>query len=186
MRILFIGKKDDEYSFKIENYLMQIFKKSEISIVHSSKGTKIPEHILEWTGDYILSYLSQWIIPGNLINNAKKGAINWHPGPPEYPGIGCTNFAIYNNEKTFGITCHYMLEKVDSGKIIEVDRFSILEEDSVYSITQKCYYLMINSFLRIIEKIKNNESLPEANENWKREPYTRIQLNELCKIDVKS
>lgn len=88
--------------------------------------------------------MSPWIIPKGLLERVVKGAINWHPGPPEYSRIGCTNFAIYNNEKEFGITCHYMLDKVDTGKIIGVKRFSILENDTVFSITQKCYLLILN------------------------------------------
>lgn len=184
MRVLFIGKKDDFYSSQSEEYLKQIFSSKELITIQSSKGQKIPIDIQNWKGDYIFSYLSQWIIPKALIDNASKGAINWHPGPPEYPGIGCTNFAIYNNEKSFGITCHYMLEKVDSGKIIQVERFQVLPEDTVYSITQKCYLLMINSFMRIVEKIKSNENLPNSKESWKRTPYTRVQLNDLCRITL--
>ncbi len=37
-----------------------------------------------------------------------------------------------------------MLDKVDTGKIIGVKRFSILENDTVFSITQKCYLLILN------------------------------------------
>jgi len=116
------------------------------------------------------------------LERAEKGAINWHPGPPEYPGIGCTNFAIYNNEKEFGITCHYMLAKVDTGKVVEVKRFKVLENDSVYSITQKCYSLILNSFYRIIEKISNEEPLPISDEDWKRKPFTRKELDSLSEI----
>ena len=56
------------------------------------------------------------IIKKNLINNCKIAAINFHPGPPEYRGIGCLNFALYNNEKFYGCTSHIMNEKIDDGK----------------------------------------------------------------------
>lgn len=151
-------------------------------MVFGTRGEKFPEDLSFWKGDYIFSYLSPWIIPKHLLENAEKGAINWHPGPPEYPGIGCTNFAIYHDEKEFGITCHHMLSKVDTGKIIEVKRFAVLEHDSVFSITQKCYSLILNSFYRIIEKIATNEPLPVSQEDWKRKPYTRKELNALCEI----
>jgi len=180
MEILFIGKKHDQNAKLASEYVKQIFPNTQI--VFGARGEKFPDNLSGWKGDYLLSYLSPWIISKSLIERAKKGAINWHPGPPEYPGIGCTNFAIYNNEKEFGITCHYMLRKVDTGKIVEVERFPILENDTVFSITQKCYSLILNSFYRIVENISNNSRLPESNENWTRKPYTRKELDDLSEI----
>jgi methionyl-tRNA formyltransferase len=76
-----------------------------------------------------------------------------------------------------------MAKKVDTGKVIEVKRFSILQNDTVYSITQKCYTQILSSFYSIIEKISNDEILPSSNENWKRKPYTRKELDALCVIE---
>jgi len=125
MEILFIGKKHDQNAMLAAEYLNQTFPNTQI--VFGARGENFPENLHLWKGDYIFSYLSPWIIPQGLLERAKKGAINWHPGPPEYPGIGCTNFAVYNDEKVYGITCHYMVDKVDTGKIIEVKRFSFLK-----------------------------------------------------------
>jgi methionyl-tRNA formyltransferase len=180
MEILFIGKKHDQSAKLASEYLKQIFPNAQI--VFGVRGERFPEDLPWWEGDYIFSYLSPWIIPKGLLERAEKGAINWHTGPPEYPGIGCTNFAIYNGEKEFGITCHYMLDKVDTGQIVEVERFSILENDTVFSITQKCYSLILNSFFRMVENISNNTPLPKSNEDWKRKPYTRKELDDLSEI----
>jgi len=180
MDILFIGKKNDANTIVASEYLKQIFPNAKI--VFGVRGEEFPKDLLWWQGDYIFSYLSPWIIPNSLLERAEKGAINWHPGSPDYPGIGCTNFAIYNNEKEFGITCHYMHAKVDTGKVVEVRRFKILENDSVYSITQKCYSLILNSFYRIIEKISTGEPLPLSDEDWKRKPFTRKELDSLSEI----
>ena len=57
---------------------------------------------MNWTGDYILSFRSLLILPEKIINNAKIAAINFHPGPPKYRGVGCLNYAVYNNEKYYG------------------------------------------------------------------------------------
>lgn len=180
MQILFIGKKNDANAHVASAYLQQIFPNTKV--VFGVREEKFPEDLMHWKGDYIFSYLSPWIIPNSLLESAEKGAINWHPGPPEYPGIGCTNFALYNNEKDFGITCHYMLAKVDTGKIIEVRRFKILENDSVYSITKKCYSLILNSFYSIIEKISSGEPLLVSVDDWTRKPFTRKELDSLCEI----
>ena len=180
MKILFFGKRDDQFAMVAADYLKQIFPKTEV--IFGARGEKLPDHVFEWEGDYIFSYLSPWIIPQRLLERAKNGGINWHPGPPEYPGIGCTNFAMYNNEDVFGITCHDMLAKVDTGQVIEVKRFPILENDTVYSITQKCYALILNSFFRMVEHISNHEPLPTSDEKWTRTPYTRKELDALSEI----
>src|SRR5690606_5646455 len=136
----------------------------------------------DWEGDLIISYLAQWIIPAALLEKAKFAAINLHPGPPDYPGIGCTNFAIYNGEKEFGITCHHMQPRVDSGAIVAVRRFPVLEHDTVYSITQRCYVEIIHLFYELMTGVLNGKGLPQSTEIWTRKPYTRKQLNALCEL----
>lgn len=180
MKVLFIAKSDNQEAVLASKYAKQVF--SDIHIIFGKRGDTLPENVKWWRGDYILSYLSPWVIPEYLLERAGQGAINWHPGPPEYPGIGCTNFAIYNQEKEFGITCHYMTRRVDSGRIIEVKRFFVLEQDTVLSITNKCYAMILASFYSIIEKIAAKIPLPEAREDWRRKPYTRKELDELCQI----
>jgi methionyl-tRNA formyltransferase len=109
-------------------------------------------------------------------------AINFHPGPPEYPGIGCTNFAIYNNADVFGITCHHMEAKVDTGDIVAVKRFPVFENDTVYSITQRCYSEILYTFYELLYLLMNGENLPASTEKWLRQPYLRKELNELCRL----
>lgn len=131
-------------------------------------------------------YSSAEIIFGDMNSpfpeHLKISAINFHPGPPEYPGIGCTNFAIYNGEKEFGITVHHMQEKVDTGDIIHVERFPIFDNDTVYSLTQRCYAYIYIAFVKIFSIILSDKPLPSSNETWKRKPFTRKELNDLCVI----
>src|SRR4030095_109021 len=100
-------------------------------IVYSERSQPFPQDLHNWKGDLIISYLSQWIIPQLLLEKAAVAALNFHPGPPEYPGIGCTNFAIYDNVDEFGVTCHHMAARVDTGKIIAVKRFPVYESETV-------------------------------------------------------
>ena len=182
LKILFIGKKDDFFSKIAAEYLSQNIMES--TIIFSAKGDKIPDDIYNWKGDYIISYLAQWIIPGSMLENAAHGGINLHPGSPDYPGIGCTNFAIYNEEKIFGITCHYMLPKVDTGKIIMVERFSINENDTVFTLTQRAYSAILHTFYKLIDILVAGNKPQFSDEEWTRKPYTRKELNELCEIKL--
>ena len=180
MKVLFIGKEGDSYSKTAADYVQLHFKNSVI--VYSKRTDPFPGYLDQWEGDIIISYLAQWIIPDSLLKKAKNVAINFHPGPPDYPGIGCTNFAVYNKEKEFGITCHHMLAKVDSGSIIEVRRFPVFENDTVFSITQRCYNEILHLFYTLISDLLINKTLPQSSESWTRKPYTRKQLNVLCEL----
>jgi len=154
----------------------------DIKIFRGNLNEPFPKEAYDQTPDILISYISPWIIPEKMLSIVKKWSINFHPGPPEYPGIGCTNFAIYNEEKIFGVTAHLMETKVDSGKIINVKRFPLLKDDTVFSLTQRCYDYILIQFYEVINYIFQQEETPKCNEKWKRKPYTRKQLNSLCKI----
>jgi methionyl-tRNA formyltransferase len=178
--ILFLGKKSDQNTLKASEFIKSNFINYEIIL--SDWGEPIPDRILFWEGDYIISYLSRWIIPHNLIKRASKSAINFHPAPPDYPGIGCNNFALYNEEKFFGVTCHFMEPKVDSGQIILSKKFPISSLDNVSTLLLKTYDHQLNLFYEVMDKVLNGLELEPSGENWTRKPYTRKDLSELSKI----
>ena len=179
-RVLFIGKGENFYAKVAAEFIRLHFE--DPKIVFSKRSDPFPEELYEWKGDLLISYLAQWVIPNRLLANADLAAINLHPGPPEYPGIGCTNFAIYNGEKEFGITCHHMLSKVDSGSIIAVRRFPVLDTDTVYSVTQRCYAEILHLFYELVSGVLLGKNLPESKETWTRKPYKRKELDELCEL----
>ena len=137
---------------------------------------------MEWSGDYIISYLSPWVLPRAILEKASKAAINFHPGPPEYPGIGCTNFAIYQEAAEFGVTCHHMNPKVDTGSIIAVHRFPLLASDSVWSLTHRAYAYILQLFYEVMIDVLKNTELRTSDETWRRKPYLRSELDELCRV----
>lgn len=180
MSVLFIGKKDDLYCTKAQDFIAANFP--EATAVSGRRGEPPPPEFDLWRGEYIFSYLSPWIVPARLLERARLAAINFHPGPPEYPGIGCTNFAIYNEETVFGVTCHHMAPLVDTGAIIAVRRFPLRPTDTVYSLTQRCYAHIWELFHEIVALILTGQGLPRSKEDWRREPYRRRQLDELCRL----
>ena len=180
LKVLFIGKAENYYAKVAADFIQLHFENP--TIVFSKRSAPFPNELYEWKGDLLISYLAQWIIPNRLLANADLAAINLHPGSPEYPGIGCTNFAIYNGENEFGITCHHMLSKVDSGSLIAVRRFPVFEKDTVYSITQRSYVEILHLFFELISGLLQGKNLPESKETWTRKPYKRKDLDELCEL----
>jgi methionyl-tRNA formyltransferase len=180
LQILFVGKAEDFYSRQAADFVLVHYPKA--NIIFSERQQPFPEELHNWKGDLIISYLSQWIIPSTVLKKASIAALNFHPGPPEYPGIGCTNFAIYDNVDEFGVTCHHMAARVDTGQIIAVKRFPVYETDTVYSITQQCYSHILNMFYDIFSLVMNGENVPVSEEIWKRKPYLRKELDDLCRL----
>lgn len=178
MSILFLAKQKP-FAKDAAELIERHFK--EAVIIFGNVGDPFPSYLSTERFNYVISYISPWIIPKQVFDNTKI-AINFHPGPPEYPGIGCTNFAVYNGEKEFGITVHHMKERVDTGDIIAVERFPIFNNDAVYSLTQRCYAYIYIAFCKIFSYILSGNPLPKSNEQWKRKPFTRKELNGLCRI----
>jgi methionyl-tRNA formyltransferase len=177
--VLFLGKKNDIYVEKALTFCRMNFD------VQSHLGQwkePLPNEIKNWRGDYIVSYLSRWILPQSVLQQAKIAAINFHPASPEYPGIGCTNFALYESVKEYGVTCHYMVPLVDKGGIIDVKRFPLLETDNITTLLAKTYDCQLVLFYEIMKKILEGKELPISKEVWRRQPLTRKELNQLGQI----
>jgi methionyl-tRNA formyltransferase len=178
--VLFLGKTEDPDCARALEYCQREF----FPVVHSLGrwGDALPENARNWEGDYIISYLSRWVVPDELLGRAHKAAVNFHPASPEYPGIGCNNFALYENAADYGVTCHHMVAKVDTGPIIAVKRFPIHATDDVASLLKRTYEHQIALFLEIAPLMAAGQDLPVSSETWTRRPFTRRQFNELLRI----
>jgi methionyl-tRNA formyltransferase len=180
-KLLFIGKSNDPYCAMAEQFVRRHFDAP--TIVRAGRGDPWPEEAESWNGDVIVSYLSPFIISETVLARAAHAAINFHPGPPEFPGIGCTNFALYHGVPEYGVTCHHMLSKVDTGTIIAVRRFPVLPRETVFSLTQRCYASILDLFCEVMGNVVLGQELPTSEETWRRVPYRRSELNELGRVE---
>jgi len=155
---------------------------SDVSAHLGRWGDPMPQEICTWEGDYIISYLSRWVVPEHVLNKARIAAINFHPASPDYPGIGCNNFALYDNAQEYGTTCHHMTTAVDTGTIIKTRLFPVFPEDNVATLLARTYDEQLILFYEIADLIKNEKELPISDEQWTRKPFTRTEFNKLSKI----
>jgi methionyl-tRNA formyltransferase len=175
--ILFLGKKNDNYCDRALQFVEANFE--NVTSYYSAWGESMPKEIHDWKGDYIFSYLCRWVVPVSVIQSAEIAGINFHPASPHYPGIGCNNYALYEDATEYGATCHHLASKVDTGKIISVKRFPVFPTDDVSSLLLRTYEFQLVLFYEIVSKILNGEPLPEPEENWTRHPRSRKEFNEL-------
>jgi methionyl-tRNA formyltransferase len=178
--LLFLGKADDADCSRALEFCLQRFE--HVTFCLGRWGDALPPEARDWSGDYVISYLSRWVVPGDLLKRARKASINFHPASPEYPGIGCNNFALYENAAEYGVTCHHMAAKVDTGAIIAVKRFPIYPEDTVETLLKRTYENQIALFFEIAGLMADGGDLPVSNEKWTRAPFSRSQFNELFKV----
>jgi methionyl-tRNA formyltransferase len=178
--LLFLGKAGDPDCMRALEYCRQAF--APVTYCLGKWGDPLPGNVQSWEGEYIVSYLSRWVVPDKLLKRARKAAINFHPASPEYPGIGCNNFALYENASEYGVTCHHMAPKVDTGKIIAVRRFPVYPEDDVAALLKRTYENQIALFFEIAALMAQGKDLPTSEETWTRPPFTRKQFNELFRI----
>jgi len=140
--------------------------------------------------DWVFSWLAPWKIPKDILNCAKKGTINFHPGPPKYPGIGCYNYAIWNEDTNYGVTVHQMDEEIDAGQIIDFIEFKILKTDTIKTLKNRAMLWLKQLFYRtMIDILDNNMILylhhvSPINEKWG-EYKSRKDFQDFCEIDFK-
>ena len=137
----------------------------------------------EFGNPCVISFLSPWIVPTWLVERSAI-AINFHPGSRQYPGIGCYNFAIYEEAKTYGVVCHHMESTVDTGDIVAESLFPMMEDEKVETLKFRSMISMIDLFAQVLELIRTGEALPKADFGWSRKPFTRRELEELCVVEV--
>ncbi len=177
--ILFLSKTTD-WCRLAEHYLRTNIR--DVGSFTGERGEGLPSAAGDWSGDYVISFVSPWIVPASLLSRARLAALNFHPGPPEYPGIGCYNFALYDEVSEYGVTCHHMAPKVDSGAIAAVRRFPVLPTDTVETLKDRSMVTMLQLFYEVVSAIASGADLPASDERWQRRPYTRRELEELGRV----
>lgn len=137
-KVMFFGQKACGYSQKAFEYLQHLG--FEVMPVWSTnRQEKLPDDVMNWSGDYILCFRSYYILRKPLLDKAKIAAINFHPAPVEYPGSGCLNWALYENSPFYGVTAHIMTEKIDNGAVVECRRFPALPQDGVDTLLARAH-----------------------------------------------
>ena len=190
IKILLFLRDSCEQSKKVSNYFKN--ENFEVFIYVSKKmGEKLPEEVFNLNPDFLISFRSLFIIPERLLETVNFYSINFHPGPPKYPGSGSVNLALYNNEAEFGVTAHLINEHIDNGKIIENINFKIENDDNVEKLLSKTHANMYSLFIDVAENLfskpnKYIEDQLKIKEDifWSGEANKISKINELQKLDI--
>jgi len=105
------------------------------------------------------------ILGSDAIGLAPKGFINCHAGAlPFYRGRNVLNWALINGEDRFGVTVHYVDERIDTGNIITQQFAAITPEDDYRSLLDKAVELCADSVLEALQDIQRDavSSIPQS------------------------
>ena len=180
MKLLIITNCNHKISKQFVSYLK--FKNINFDCIDSSKQKKIK---ISKNYDYLISFLNSIYIDEKIRKKIKKSSINFHPGPPEYPGFGCYNFALLNNSSFYGSTVHIMNNKFDNGKILNVSKFKLphknISLERLIIMTHNCLIRQAKIFIKDILKGKLNYDLKLQ---WKRKAFTKKEFEIARKIKL--
>jgi methionyl-tRNA formyltransferase len=133
----------------------------------------------------LISFSSKNILSEDFLRRLGHGAYNIHPGPPTYPGWAPFSFALYNREKSYGVTLHEMTKEVDAGLIVDVIQFPI-DSDMVQAHLEN---LALGGSMQMIEKwayeLVREPALRTAHLTWNPKRNTQSDFKKMCIIDIK-
>jgi acetyltransferase-like isoleucine patch superfamily enzyme/folate-dependent phosphoribosylglycinamide formyltransferase PurN len=187
--VVFLGKKDDDYSNRIVSYLKTKNIQLEVILSSVDKDKSVLKILNKKKIDFIFSFRSKFILSRNIIDSTKYFCINFHPGPPEFRGLECVNNAIFSKSSFYGLTAHIIDEYIDHGPIINVKRFSILANDGVEKILDKTYKKQIVQSKFIINNTLKNPDVIDKfifkfkKEKWSKKISNKKKLNQLYLLD---
>jgi methionyl-tRNA formyltransferase len=137
-----VTRKSDNYPNLVEeiaeSHKITVYKTSEIN-----KEKKIIKKLSDLKPDII--FCSAWgnIIKEPLLKIPKIGWVNFHPSfLPTYKGSSPLTWQLINGEEFGGCTAHFMMAKVDAGKIIVREKIKIDPNDNSQTLRGKCGKLL--------------------------------------------
>jgi len=133
----------------------------------------------------LVAFATMVIVPGAVLDRLGYGAYNFHPGPPDYPGWAPAHFALYDRATEFGVTAHAMVERVDEGEIVRVDRFAIPKGTSVVGLEELAYARLARMFWQLADALATQaERLKPLPIRWSQRKNTRRGYAAICDIPL--
>lgn len=175
MHALFLGRAGCARSRKAERFLRSRFDRVEaITAEHQLIGAR---------ADALFAFRSRIIVRRQALD-AIPICINFHTGPPERRGSGCVNAALAAGDKSYGATCHFMIEEIDTGGIIDVRRFAIDEADGVAEVLARTYDYSLCQFYDVAGAVAKGRELPLSADRWSGPLGTASGMNEMREITL--
>jgi methionyl-tRNA formyltransferase len=123
--------------------------------------------------DLLMNVHSLFLIHPSVLAAPTIGSFNLHPGPlPEYAGLNVPSWAIYEGERSHGVTLHWLDEGIDTGPIAWQERFDVESTDTGLALSGKCVRLGVPLLLRLATVAATDARLiPREQQDLSRRKY---------------
>jgi len=134
--------------------------------------------------DRLIAFCTETIVPAAMLAELAGPAYNFHPAPPDFPGSHPASFAIYDGVTRFGATVHEMVERVDSGPIVDVEWFDVEPSIGVLALEDKAGEAAARLFWRLAPALAQcSQKLPLGDLRWGPRKTTRKDFRAMGVID---
>jgi len=150
-QVVVIDENSEIYEFLKKNNYTNIITNKELYSEKSLNSLKKSE------SDYFI--LAWWpnIIKKNIYELPKIGTINFHPSYLPYNRGKHYNFWTIVEDTPFGVTLHFVDDKIDGGDIIFQKVIDKTWEDTGKTLYDKAKLAMVELFVDSFPKILNND-----------------------------
>jgi methionyl-tRNA formyltransferase len=123
--------------------------------------------------DLLMNVHSLFLIHRSVLAAPTIGSFNLHPGPlPEYAGLNVPSWAIYEGERSHGVTLHWLDEGIDTGPIAWQERFAVESTDTGLALSGKCVRVGVPLLLRLATVATTDARLiPREQQDLSRRKY---------------
>ncbi|MGB0670410.1 MAG: formyltransferase family protein [Rhodospirillales bacterium] len=129
----------------------------------------------------LVAFCTNIIVPAAVLAALPGPSYNFHPGPPEYPGVHSVQFALAEGADKFGVTLHEMAPKVDEGTIIDVRRFDIQSDADGEELEIDTFLALLGQFDDLADWLANRDDpLPSLGIQWSGRKYRKRDYEALC------
>lgn len=130
----------------------------------------------------LVAFATPVIVPADVLAALPGPAYNIHPGPPDYPGLFPSVFAIEDGAARFGVTVHEMAETIDSGPIVAVETFDMPASVDRMTLDAMAYKAVLRTMHAVAPALAGEAELPPLDVAWGSAPKTRADFEALCEI----
>lgn len=156
---------------------------SLLSVVTSSDVACLEPQLLRRAR--LVAFATDVVVTPDILGQLGYGAYNFHPGPPHFPGWRPAHFAVYQQAKDFGATAHFMIEKVDAGPIVGVERFRIPAGMMVNDLEELTYATLLRLFHELAKPLATQaELLRELAVRWSGKKSSRRAFAAICGVPL--
>jgi len=133
----------------------------------------------------LVAFTTPVIVPADILARLAYGAYNFHPGPPQYPGLTPAQFAVYEQAREFGATAHAMAARVDAGPIVAVELFEVAPGATVLDLELGSYRALAHLFWGLAGMLATQaEPLRPLGIEWGGQKSSRRSYEALCDIPL--